>query len=260
MTANQKTPDLYLSMPHACSYLPDHTSTIVFVDPRHALDDSLYSHYVRQGFRRSGDLIYRPYCRSCAACVPVRIPVEHFKPSRGQRRVWKKNADVRVSTKPPGFDPEHFSLYCRYQTNRHPGSTMDDPDPAKYIGFLQSRQVETVFVELRASSAPALAASANGTADHGTLLGVAVVDVLTDGLSAVYTFFDPDAHARGLGVYAILWQIAEAQRRGLPWIYLGYWIAESPKMAYKTNFRPLEALQGGRWQTLGQPSQAQIKR
>lgn len=248
MTANQKNPDLYLSMPHPCSYLEGRTSTIVFVDPHHAINDSLYARYVHQGFRRSGDLVYRPYCRTCDACVPVRVPVERFKPSRGQRRIWKKNADISVSATPPGFDPEQFSLYRRYQAGRHPGSSMDDPDPQKYVGFLVSHQVQTVFFELRAPIRPAPEAPASG---HDTrLLGVAVVDVLPDALSAVYTFFDPDVPERGLGVYAVLWQIAEARRRGLPWVYLGYWIAESPKMAYKTNFRPLEALHGGRWRTL----------
>ncbi len=250
MTANQRKPDLYLSMPHPCSYLDDHTSTIVFVDPRHALDKNLYAHYVRHGFRRSGDLVYRPYCRDCAACVPVRIPVERFMPSRGQRRIWKKNADVRVNFKPAEFNAGHFSLYRRYQASRHPGSTMDDPDPEKYTGFLASRHVETAFFEMRAMDAPHPSVSTTEPEDNGRLLGVAVTDVLPDGLSAVYTFFDPAVPERGLGVYAILWQIAEARRRGLPWIYLGYWIAESQKIAYKTNFRPLEALQGGSWITL----------
>ncbi len=250
MTATQRRPELYLSMPHPCSYLDAHTSTIVFVDPRHTLTDDLYAHYVRHGFRRSGDLIYRPYCRDCAACVPVRIPVEQFMPSRGQRRVWKKNADVRVIAKPAGFSAEHFSLYRRYQASRHPGSTMDDPDPEKYTGFLASRHVETIFFEMRALNSPHSPLSTADAADNGRLLGIAVTDVLPDGLSAVYTFFDPDVPARGFGVYAILLQIAEARRRGLPWIYLGYWIAESPKMAYKTNFRPLEALRDGQWVTL----------
>ncbi len=249
MTATQRKPGLYLSMPHPCSYLADRISTIAFVDPHQALDASRYADFVRQGFRRSGDLVYRPYCQGCAACVPVRIPVQRFRASRGQRRVWKKNTDIRVTLKPAGFSPEHFSLFRRYQIGRHPGSTMDDPDPEKYIGFLRSPHIETVFCELRAAG-PTTGVSAGHRRSDGMLLGVAVMDVLPDALSAVYTFYDPDEDTRGLGVYAILWQIAEAQRRRLPWVYLGYWIAQTPKMAYKTNFRPLEALRDGRWETL----------
>ena len=249
MTATQGKSNLYLSMPHPCSYLPARNSTIVFVDPQQALDAGSYADFVRQGFRRSGELVYRPYCQGCTACIPVRIPVQRFRPSRGQKRVWKRNADVRVDIRPAGFSSEHFSLYRRYQAGRHPGSTMDDPDPEKYMGFLRSAHIETEFCELRLAG-PAVDAGAAPGHQVGDLLGVAVTDVLPDGLSAVYTFYDPEARARALGVYAILWQIAEARRRGLPWLYLGYWIAQSPKMAYKTNFQPLEALRDGRWEPL----------
>ncbi len=235
MTIKQPRPDLYLSMPHACSYLPERSSTIVFVDPHYLLDSRLYGDFVQQGFRRSGDLVYRPHCRSCTACVPVRIPVERFRPSRGQKRVWNKNRDITVHVVEPVFSPEHFALYCRYQSARHPGSSMDDPDPERYMGFLASGQAKTVFYEMR-------------TPDG--LLGVAVVDVLSTGLSAVYTFFDPEFMSRGLGVYAILWQVAETRRLGLEHLYLGYWIKETQKMAYKTSYQPLEALRNGYWQTL----------
>ena len=244
MTINQPKPDLYLSLPHPCSYLPDRASTIVFVDPQFTLDGQLYGNFVDQGFRRSGDLVYRPYCQSCAACVPVRIPVERFQPTRGQKRVWHKNQDITVHTAQPVFSSEHFDLYRRYQSARHAGSSMDDPDPERYIGFLASRQADTIFYEMRL-------ARPEGPADSpGNQLGGAIVDILPTGLSAVYMFFEPALGSRGLGVYGVLWQITEAQRRGLPYLYLGYWIAETPKMAYKTHFHPLEALRNGRWQTL----------
>jgi arginine-tRNA-protein transferase len=238
MTIRQNRPDLYLSMPHPCSYLAGRQSTILFVDPQRILNEGEYGAFVRQGFRRSGDLVYRPHCPSCNACVPVRVPVREFSAARGQRRVWQKNADLTVTARPARFDSEHFDLYCRYQTGRHPGSGMCDTDPQKYLSFLASRQVETLFFELRAGA---------------TLVGVAVADVLPDGLSAVYTFYDPDQPGRGLGVYAVLWEIAETARRGLDYLYLGYWIAESPKMSYKTNYRPLQALWHGRWQPLPAP-------
>lgn len=240
MTINQKKPDLYLSMPHPCSYLPNQTSTIVFVDPRHTLNETSYGYFVRQGFRRSGDLVYRPYCQACSACVPVRIPVDRFRPNRGQRRIWQRNQDIAVQAVPAGMNAEHFSLYRRYQAGRHRGSSMDDPDPERYLNFLLSKQTDTRFYEFRLKEAAA----------GDRLLGVAVVDVLPDGLSAVYTFYDPNLPRRGLGVYAILWQLAEARRLGLSWLYLGYWIRESPKMAYKTNFRPIEVIRNGRWVTL----------
>lgn len=244
MTINQPKPDLYLSLPHACSYLADRSSTIVFVDPQCTLDAQLYASFVEQGFRRSGDLVYRPYCQTCSACIPVRITVDRFHPTRGQKRVWQRNRDISMHAVEPVFSPEHFDLYRRYQAARHSGSSMDDPDPQRYIGFLTSRQADTIFYEMRA---PRL----EGTGDaQGRLLGVAIIDLLPAGLSAVYTFFEPTLGARGLGIYGVLWQIAEAKRRGLPYLYLGYWIAETPKMAYKTQFHPLEALRNGRWQPL----------
>lgn len=235
MTFRQNKPDLYLSMPHPCSYLDGRMSTILFVDPQRTLNADEYALFVRQGFRRSGDLVYRPHCQDCSACVPVRVPVRAFRASRGQRRVWSRNADVVVIETPARFEPAHFELYRRYQAGRHPESGMNDADPEKYLGFLASREIDTAFFELRAGN---------------RLLGVAVADLLPDGLSAVYTFYDPDLPQRGLGVYGVLWEIAETVRRGLDYLYLGYWIAESPKMAYKTRYQPIEMLEGGQWRPL----------
>jgi len=222
-------------MPHPCSYLPGRTATTLFIDPRYPLDGDKYARFTRLGFRRSGDLVYRPHCRDCSACTPVRIPVERFVPNRSQRRVLKRNEDLGICARPSTFAPEHFNLYLRYQAMRHAGGGMDDPDPQKYVNFLMGRQVETVFYEMRRGD---------------ELLAVAVVDQLPDGLSAVYTFFDPREHRRSLGTFAILWQVEHARRAGLPWVYLGYWIAESRKMAYKASFQPLEAYRHGRWNDL----------
>lgn len=232
MTDHQKPPEIFLSMPHPCSYLPGRTATSLFLDPRQPLDSRQYAGFMRLGFRRSGDLIYRPHCRECHACIPVRIPVERFRPDRTQRRVWKRNRDLSVVARPPLYSAEHFELYQRYQSTRHPGGGMDDPDPKKYINFLASQHIHTVFYEIRCRE---------------QLLGVAVTDILPDGLSAVYTFFDPDEKQRSLGVYAVLWQVAQAAERHLPWLYLGYWIKESPKMSYKGNYRPLEIFRDGHW-------------
>ncbi len=251
MTINFKKPDLYLSMPHPCSYLPGRTSTILFVDPRFSADSAFYGLCVQQGYRRSGDLIYRPYCHECHACIPVRLPVGDFRPTRGQRRVWARNRDLQVAVRSAGFYPDHFALYRRYQEQRHTGSSMDDPDPDKYLSFLLSRRMETRLFEFRLPVAPEAAALHTGLAsdvpDDGRLLAVAVVDVLPDGLSAMYTFFDPDEKARALGIFAVLWEIAETRRRGLEHLYLGYWIGDCPKMSYKSAFHPLETLRDGHW-------------
>lgn len=232
MTSQQKTPTLFLSLPHPCSYLPEKMATSLFLDPRQKLDTEAYAGFMRLGFRRSGDFIYRPHCGVCQACVPVRIPVARFKLSRSQRRVWRRNQDLEVRAHPAVFSSEHFSLYARYQSSRHPGGGMDDPNPEKFLNFLVASQIDTVFHEFRLA---------------GRLLAVAVVDFLSDSLSAVYTFYDPDEHARGLGVHAVLWQVEEARRRQLSYVYLGYWIGESPKMAYKANYAPLEAYLDNRW-------------
>lgn len=232
MSKHQQSPDIFLSMPHPCSYLSGKTATTLFIDPRFPLTDEHYATFMRLGFRRSGDLIYRPHCGDCNACVPVRIPVARFAPTRGQRRVWKKNQDLRITAHPPTYAQEHFDLYVRYQSERHPGGGMDDTDAQKYLNFLVSRRIDTMFYEMRAGN---------------RLVAVVVVDQLSDGLSAVYTFYDPAEARRGLGTFAILWEIEHARRLQLPWVYLGYWIAESRKMSYKMNFQPMEAYRNGHW-------------
>lgn len=232
MTSRPNFPNLYLSLPHSCSYIPQRLASTLFMDPQYPINPELYGDFNRHGFRRSGDLIYRPHCRDCTACVPVRIPAGDFTPTRGQRRVWRKNSDVQMIVGEPQFKQEHFELFLRYQEQRHPGSSMGNPNPEKYMRFLVGRQIKTQFVEMKCGD---------------QLLGVAVVDLLPDGLSAVYTFYEPNLPARGLGVFAVLWEIEHARSLGLPWVYLGYWIKDSPKMAYKMNYQPLEFYQNGRW-------------
>jgi arginine-tRNA-protein transferase len=182
----------------------------------------------------------------------VRLPVADFRPTRGQRRVWTRNQDLRVIERAPGFYPDHFALYRRYQEARHAGSSMDDPDPEKYLSFIVSRRIETRLYEFRLAAEPDPASVHAGMESDappdGRLLAVAVADALPDGLSAMYTFYDPAEKARALGVQAILWEIVETRRRGLGHLYLGYWIGDCPKMAYKSNFQPLEELRDGRWQ------------
>lgn len=235
MSIAKQSPNLFLSTAHSCNYLPERTANTLFMDPRFPITPELFGDFNRRGFRRSGDLIYRPHCQSCQACVPVRIRVEAFVAQRGQRRTLERNADLTVIAKAPAFDVEHFMLFLRYQNARHPGGTMANPDPPTYLRFLVGRQVDSTFFEFRAGR---------------SLVAVAVVDHLPDGLSAVYTFYDPALTQRGLGTYAILWQIQEALATNLSYLYLGYWVKESPKMAYKSRFRPLEGYQNGCWAPL----------
>ncbi|QJD31396.1 arginyltransferase [Methylococcus geothermalis] len=215
---------------HACSYLPGREARFGYVSPDQPLSPDIYGALMEQGFRRSGNLVYRPYCRGCSACLPVRLLVKDFHLTRGQRRVLKRNADVEIQASTARFDERQFQLYTRYLAVRHPTDTPVSRD--EYWSFLGSSWAETRFVEFRTDA---------------ELLGVAVVDYVPGAMSAVYTFFDPGASARSPGSLAILWQISEARRLGLNWLYLGYWIGGCRKMNYKAKFRPLEALLGNRW-------------
>lgn len=226
---------LYMTAEHHCSYLDGLQARTLFVDPTARIDNATYQVLVDQGFRRSGSHIYRPACRGCAACVPVRIPVGAFQPDRSQRRNWKRNApDFTLADTPVIFHPEHFDLYRRYLAHRHPdGSMADDASEESYRRFLvEAWGGATRFIELRLGE---------------QLVGVSVTDLLASGLSAVYTFFDPAISKRAPGIFAVLAQIETARRLGLPHLYLGYWIKDSRKMAYKEQFRPIEAWNGRQW-------------
>lgn len=222
----------YLSTEQVCSYLSDRQSASVFADPDGYMSTNLYSVLINHGFRRSADFVYRPHCTSCDACKSARIPVANFAASRNQKRVWKKNSDVIALETKPQHNDEHFELYKKYVRARHSDGEMDHEDPHRYFDFLNSSWCDTRFVELRVNE---------------KLLAVAVTDYLTQGLSALYTFFDPDASHRSLGTYAILWQIQRAQALRKNWLYLGYWIEECEKMRYKNNFRPLEIFENDQW-------------
>lgn len=222
----------YASPPHACSYLPGREAATLFADPQRPMTPALYSTLSDYGFRRSGDYVYRPRCGACQACQPCRIPVAQFTPDRSQRRIWKRNLDLTVQIMPPDTEGAYFELYRHYLSTRHTDGAMDSDDREQYRRFLTSSWSDTWFVLFRAAE---------------RIVAVAVVDLLGKGLSAVYTFYDPDEEKRSLGTMAVLWQIEQARRMGLPYVYLGFYIEESRKMAYKSRFHPLELFQGGKW-------------
>lgn len=227
----------YLTQPYPCSYLPDHIARSQVATPAHLVDSTAYSELINAGFRRSGLFTYRPQCGNCHECIPVRVLVNEFKPNRTQRRVIKRNANLTVSVRKPHFDQAHFELYQRYQTVRHSGGGMDHDDRDQYTHFLVASQVDTYLLIFH----------------EGTKVQmVSVVDRVADGFSSVYTFFNPDEPARSLGVFNVLWQIDLAQQFHLPYLYLGYWIADSRKMAYKQQYKPLQGLIDANWRTYPQ--------
>jgi leucyl-tRNA---protein transferase len=225
----------YATPAHECSYLDGRIATTVFADPNHPKDMGLYTALSQVGFRRSGQHIYRPQCQICEQCIPVRVSAARFRPRRSQRRVWRMNLDLVSSSTREPFSDERFALYCRYIDQRHRGGGMDNPTPQQYLDFLTSDWAQTTFYEFRLLD---------------RLVAVAVLDRLGDGLSSVYSFFDPDFSHRSPGVFSILWALYEARRLGLPWLYLGYWIEGSAKMSYKCEYQPQQRYRDGRWETV----------
>jgi len=231
----------YATAPYPCSYLPGRQARSQVATPSHLVNADTYTALVAAGFRRSGTFTYRPYCDGCRECVPVRIPVARFQPNRTQRKIWRRHADLRACVAEPGWVAEHCALCLRYQSARHPGGGMDHDNREQYSQFLLASSVNTRLVEFRD--------------DENRLAMVSIIDVLRDGLSSVYTFFDPE-YPGSLGTWNILWQVDQCASLGLSWLYLGYWIQDSRKMAYKTAFRPLQGYTDGVWRDLPGPASA----
>ena len=229
----------YVTTPYKCGYLPNKLAQSLIASPQHLIDANIYSGLITQGFRRSGKFAYRPHCENCRACIAVRLILSEFAPSRSQKRAYKQHSDLTAQIYPLHFNQQHFELYESYQSLRHLDETASETsatakdEAEQYRQFLCQSNVESLMIEFK---------NANNQVKI-----VSVVDIVKDGISAVYTFYDATEAKASFGTYSIMWLAEWTKGLNLPYLYLGYWIKDSQKMAYKQQFKPQQKLIDGEW-------------
>ncbi|MBT4599866.1 MAG: arginyltransferase [Methylococcales bacterium] len=223
---------LIMDREHPCSYQVKKQARLLYVHPEFPPINNLYTHLISQGFRRSGQQLYRPHCDNCQDCIPLRVPVNLFKPSKSQRRILKINTNTTTRLTPATFNEHHFEIFTHYQNNRHSGGEMSQLSRDDYLNFLTGPWCDTLFMEILIND---------------SIVGVTVIDQLDQALSAVYTFYHPDYSHLSLGHFAILKMIHHASLKNQKWVYLGFWIEPCQNMAYKINYRPTEAFIKDQW-------------
>ena len=218
--------------------MPNQLAQSLIATPQHLTNAYHYNGLIQQGFRRSGKFVYRPHCENCQACISVRLPIAEFQASRSQKRAFKEHQSLEVSISRLNFDETQFTLYQAYQAARHQEAddSKEEKDAAtQYRDFLVQTNVDSLSISFTLND---------------QLKMVSIVDIVEDGISAVYTFYDTTDSKASYGTYSVLWLIEWCKQLGLPYLYLGYWIQDSQKMAYKRNFMPQEALMNGQWQRI----------
>ncbi len=223
---------LFTTQTHPCSYLPSEEARTLFIDPEYPVSTEFHTHLSEIGFRRSGTHMYRPHCTNCQHGVACRVVVDRYTSNKRYRRILSRNEDLVVEVVDTIDSAEYYQLYESYINTRHKDGDMYPATREQFESFLVQQCESTLFYRVT---------------DGEKLVAVMISDILSNGLSAVYTFYDVNEQKRSLGNYAILWQIEETRRRGLPYVYLGYWIRDCEKMNYKLQFRPIELLLNQRW-------------
>ncbi len=231
-TSDIESLQFFQTQAHPCSYIDQQYASTLFLNPKQKIDTSLYSQLSEYGFRRSGTHIYKPMCANCDACIPIRIPVSLFKPSKQQKRTWRRNQDLSISIVKTIDTQEHYALYEDYINQRHSDGDMYPPSQEQFRSFLTSGWESVRYYEVR---------------DSGKLIAVSVSDIMDNGIAAVYSYYSPNLAKRSLGNFLILFLIEQAKVYRLQAVYLGYWIKSCQKMNYKSAYRPLEIQNGSQW-------------
>ena len=223
----------YVTTKYSCGYIKHQSAQSLVATPYKKVNNKAYSNLIKQGFRRSGQYVYKPHCGNCQACIPIRLSVNNFSISRSQKRVKKTHSNIQAKVLPLKFNEEHYELYIQYQNNRHRSQNESEDDIADYNEFLIRSNVESKLIEFRLNN---------------KLVMISIIDLLEDGVSAVYTFYNCRYKKNSFGTFSILWLIDYCINHGIPYLYLGYWINQSNKMRYKINFKPYELMIDSLWQ------------